>query len=52
VLTSPGISKLVARECILLEVLQRQKLVTAEGAMFTSFSTESVEGVFAISLSA
>ena len=46
VLTSWGRLELVALECILLEVLQRQKLVIAAGAIFTSFSTESVEGIF------
>jgi hypothetical protein len=38
-----GIDQTVARECILLEVLQRQKLVIPKWAIFTSFSTESVE---------
>jgi cytochrome c-type biogenesis protein CcmH/NrfG len=32
-----------ARKCILLEVLQRKKVVTRKCAMFTSFSTEAVE---------
>jgi hypothetical protein len=38
-----GIDQTVARECILLEVLQRQKLVIPKWAIFTRFSTESVE---------